>query len=216
MTEPRYDDLRHTMVASQLRTTGVSDSRLIAAMADVPRERFVPEAQRALAYADAMVPLGNGRALNAPMATGLLINESDIQPGDKVLIIGAGTGYAAAIVARLAADVTALEEDAGMNAAAREALAGTPVKLVEGKLADGYAAGAPYDVILADGAIEAVPDALIAQLADGGRLAAAIVENGVTRLAIGHKAGTGFAMVAFVDADAAILPGFEQKRSFVF
>jgi protein-L-isoaspartate(D-aspartate) O-methyltransferase len=145
-----------------------------------------------------------------------LLNEARPLPGERALVIGAATGYAAAVLARLIGPLVALEEDPGLAAVAKAALAGTPVRLVEGPLARGFAKGGPYDLILIDGAVEFVPQALIGQLAEGGRLAAALIEQGVTRLCLGRKAGDGFGLVAFADAAAAILPGFEKPSSFTF
>src|SRR5688572_18056031 len=111
MTEQNFEAMRRAMVASQLRTTGVNDPRVVAAMATVPRERFIPADRCALAYADALVPLGNGRNLNPPMAVGLMLTEARLTGSEKALVIGTGTGYSAAVLARLTATVTALEED---------------------------------------------------------------------------------------------------------
>jgi protein-L-isoaspartate(D-aspartate) O-methyltransferase len=208
--------MRRAMIASQLRTTGTNDPRVLAAMGEVARERFVPEHRRPLAYADALVPLKPGRDLNSPMALGRLLTEAAPQPEDHVLVVGAATGYAAAVLDRLAGQIVAVEEDDELAEAARANLSGTSVTLIEGPAAAGHAALAPYDLILIDGAVETVPDALVAQLRDGGRLAAAILERGVTRLALGRKAGDGFAMAAFADAAAAILPGFAKPRAFTF
>jgi protein-L-isoaspartate(D-aspartate) O-methyltransferase len=216
MSEHVFEHMRRAMVASQLRTTGVNDPRVLAAMSAVPRERFVPVDRIAGAYADALVALGGGRQLNTPMALGRLLTEVAPEESEKALLIGAATGYAAAVLARLVGSVTAVEEDAALAATAREALAGSGVTLIEGPLAKGHKSGAPYDFILIDGAVETIPDALIDQLADGGRLASALLENGVTRLAIGRRAGTGFGMVAVSDAAAAILPGFARPRTFTF
>lgn len=216
MSEHDFEQMRRAMVASQLRTTGVSNARVVAAMGEVPRERFVPADKIATAYADALVPLGGGRQLNSPMALGRLLSEADPRPEDRALVIGAATGYAAAVLAKLVASVVAVEEDPALAGFAVKALSGTAVKLVEGPLVSGHKKGAPYDLILVDGAIETVPDALIAQLADGGRLAAAILENGVARLSIGRKAGAGFGMIAVSDAASAVLPGFEKPRVFSF
>ncbi len=216
MTEHNFEHMRRAMVASQLRTTGVNDPRVLAAMGAVPRERFVPEVRVAVAYADALVPLAGGRALNSPMALGRLLSEAHPAEGDHVLLIGAATGYAAAVLARLAGSVTAIEEDAALAETAKAALAGTQVKLVEAPLAGGYPAGAPYDLILIDGAVEHLPQALIDQLKDGGRVATGLLDNGVTRLATGRKAGTGFGLVPFADAAAAVLPGFRRPQGFKF
>jgi protein-L-isoaspartate(D-aspartate) O-methyltransferase len=216
MTEHNFDQMRRAMIASQLRTTGTNDPRVLAAMGEVPRERFVPEQRVSVSYADALVPLKPGRQLNSPMALGRLLTEASPREEDRVLVVGAATGYAAAVMARLSGSVVALEEDPELAGAAREALAGTGVELVEGALVEGHPAGAPYDLILIDGAVEFVPDALVRQLADGGRMAAALLEQGVTRLALGRRAGEGFGIAAFADAAAAILPGFVKPRAFTF
>jgi protein-L-isoaspartate(D-aspartate) O-methyltransferase len=216
MTEQNFDHMRRAMVASQLRTTGVNDPRVVAAMGAVPRERFVPRERAPTAYADALVPLGGGRELNTPMALGKLLTEAAPVEGERAMVIGAATGYSAAVLARLVGSVVAVEEDPALAAAAREALAGTGVEVVEGPLEQGHERGAPYDLILIDGAVEFVPDALIAQLAERGRLAGAILDQGVTRLALGRRAGEGFAMAPFADVAAAILPGFAKPRTFTF
>ncbi len=209
--------MRRAMVASQLRTTGVNDARVIAAMAEVPRERFVPPSSRALAYADALVPLGDGRAMNPPVALGRLLTEAHPQSFDRALLIGAGTGYGAAVLARLVRSLVAVEEDEALAAMAQDALADLRnVTVVAGPLHGGHTAAAPYDLILIDGAVELVPDGLVEQLADGGRLATGLVDGSVTRLAIGRRAGHGFGLVAFADSAAAALPGFAKPREFTF
>lgn len=216
MTEHNFDHMRRAMIANLLRTTGTNDPRVLAAFGEVARERFVPGRRVALAYADASVPLKPGRDLNNPMALGRLLTEASPQEGERALVVGAATGYAAAILSRLVGAVIALEEDAELAAFARDALAGDAVTVVEGPLAEGHAKGAPYDLILIDGAVEFVPDALVAQLVDGGRIAAAILDQGVSRLSIGVKAGEGFGTVAFTDAAAAVLPGFVRPKRFTF
>lgn len=216
MTEQNFEQMRRAMVASQLRTTGTNDPRVLAAMGEVPRERFVPAERVSLAYADALVPLKPGRDFNSPMALGRLLTEAAPRAGERALAVGVATGYAAAVLSRLVGPCTAVEEDEALAAAARDNLAGFEVKLVEGALVEGCRADGPYDLILIDGAVEHVPDALIAQLAEGGRLATGLDENGVTRLAIGRRAGEGFGMTAFADAAAAILPGFAKPRAFKF
>lgn len=216
MTEQNFEPMRRAMVASQLRTTGVSDPGVIAAMGSVPRERFVPADRAALAYAEAPLALANGRQLGTPMVLGRMLTEARPEPGDKALVIGAATGYSAAVLARLVASVVAVEEDTDLLGAARVALADAGVQLVEAPLAEGHAAGAPYDIILIDGAVEFVPDALVAQLADGGRLVAAILDQGVSRIAVGRRGGGSFAMTAVADVASATLPGFQKPRSFSF
>src|SRR5262245_35542397 len=111
MTEQNFEQMRRAMVASQLRTTGVNDPRVIAAMGDVPRERFVRAERGALAYADALVPLGNGRELSPPMAVGRMITEAQLRGHERALVVGAATGYSAAVLAQLVGSVVALEED---------------------------------------------------------------------------------------------------------
>ncbi|MFL6858944.1 MAG: protein-L-isoaspartate O-methyltransferase family protein [Allosphingosinicella sp.] len=216
MTEHAFDQMRRAMIASQLRTTGTNDPAVLAAMGEVARERFVPRARIAMAYADALVPLTPGRQLNNPMALGRLLTEAAPEKAAKALVVAAATGYAAAVMAKLTASVVAVVEDAELAAKAREALAGTGVELIEGPADQGYAPVAPYDLILIDGAVEFVPQALIDQLADGGKLATGLVETGVTRLALGRKAGQGFGLAAFADAAAAILPGFVRPKTFTF
>nr|WP_167954268.1 protein-L-isoaspartate O-methyltransferase [Sphingomonas jejuensis] len=209
--------MRRAMVESQLRTSGVNDPRVIAAMATTPREWFVPPVRATLAYTDRPVPLGGARFLNPPLIVGRLLTEAQVRPGERVLVIGAATGYAAALLAEIGASVTAVESDPALVEQARAALAGRSVEIVEGGLTDGHAGGAPYDLILIDGAVEFVPDALVEQLAAGGRIACARIDNGVTRMAIGRKgAGGGFALASFADAEAVVLPGFERERGFVF
>lgn len=217
MSTTDFHAMRQAMVASQLRTSAVSDPRVIAAMAAVAREAFVPAERAALAYVDRAIPLGQARALNAPLATGLLLNALDLRHGESVLIVGAATGYAAALAAELGAEVTALEEDGALLAHARRVLADAArVTLVQGPLAAGWAGRAPYAAILVDGAIESVPAALAAQLAEGGRMAAALAERGVTRIAAGRKSGGALALTDFADAAAVPLPGFATPRGFVF
>ncbi len=216
MTDHNYEQMRRAMVASQLRTTGVNDPRVVAAMGAVPRERFVPQDRATTAYADAPIPLANGRLLNAPMVLGRMLAEARLDGSERVLVIGAATGYASAVVALLAKSVVALEEDTDLAATAREALAGSDVEVVEGPLSEGSASGAPYDFVLIDGAVESVPQAILDQVADGGQLAAALLDNGVPRISVGRVVGGAFGAIAYSDAVAAVLPGFAKPREFSF
>ena len=217
MTDQTFMAMRRAMVESQLRTNDVNDPVLLDAILAVPREAFLPEARRASAYIDRAVPLGKDRAINPPLATARLIVAAEIQPGDHVLLVGAATGYAAAVLARLGCSVVALEEDADLVALARTALSGqAAVTLITGDLAKGHAAGAPYDVILVDGAIEAMPDALIDQLKVGGRAVFASAERSITRLCAGVRSAGGFGARAFADSEAVALPGFAPPRGFTF
>lgn len=212
MTDQAFDLMRRAMVTGQLRTTAVNDPRVIAAMSDVPREQFVPRERQPLAYLDVSVPIGGGRALPSPMVTGRLLTQARVRPTDRVLVVGAATGYSAAVAAQLAASVIALDT---ADAPAGPALPAT-VSRVHGALAEGWAEGAPYDVILVDGAVEQVPPALIAQLADGGRLATGLVIDRVTKLAIGVRSGDSFGLPAFAEAEMPVLPGFAKPAGFHF
>lgn len=216
MTEHAFEPMRRAMVASQLRTTGVNDPRVIAAMGEVERERFVPAERGAIAYADAMVPLGHGRQLNPPMALGRMLTEARLRGDERALVIGAASGYSAAVLSRLVASVTALEEVPELAAAARDALGETGAELVEGPLTGGYPAGAPYDFVLIDGAVGEIPQAIVDQVADGGEVALALIDRGVTRLGIGRVVAGTFGVTTYADAAAAVLPGFEEPRTFSF
>ena len=216
MTEHNYEHMRRAMVASTLRTTGVNDPRVLAAIGAVPRERLVPEGRASAAYADILVPLVDGRELNSPMSLGRMLNEVGPQEGEHALVIGAATGYAAAVLERMVGSVVALEENKTLIEAARGALSGSKVKLVEGPLTQGYRHDAPYDLILIDGAVEFVPQAIIDQLVDGGRLAAALLDQGVTRIAVGRRAGDGFGIAPMADSASAILPDFLKPKTFSF
>lgn len=214
MTEQNFEQMRRAMVASQLRTTGVSDPRIVSAMGEVPRERFVPADKALIAYADMALPIGHGRALNPPMVTGLLLTEARVTPGEHVLVVGAAMGYTAAVLERLGASVVALEEETDFIAAGKAILPG--ISWVKGALAAGSKKGAPYALILLDGAVEQIPQALIDQLADGGRLVGALAEDGVSRLVSGVRAGGGFGTRSFADADTGRLPGFSRPATFSF
>ena len=194
MTPDSFDIMRNAMVISQLRPNAVTDPRVIEAMASVPREDFVPAEQRATAYADFTIPTGDGRGMNPPTVTGRLLNEARIEARDHVLIVGAASGYVAAVVAKIANKVSSVDARA---------------------VSDGTLTG-QYDVIFIDGAVEHVPDALVEQLAPGGRLVTGVVESGVTRLAVGRRGGAGFGLSAFADADVVVLPEFARPRAFVF
>jgi protein-L-isoaspartate(D-aspartate) O-methyltransferase len=217
MIGPDLLAMRTAMVASQLRPNAVDDMRVVAAMARVPRERFLPEAARAVAYRDTTIPLGRGRSANMPMVVGRLLTDADLTPGDRVLLIGAAGGYTAAVLGELVSLVVAVEQDAALVALARDALDGLAnIELVEGPLADGYPAGAPYDVLIVDGAAEHLPDALVDQVRPGGRIVAGVIDRGVTRLAAGRRGATGYGLLPFADAECVLLPGFERPRGFRF
>jgi len=213
----RFETMRHAMVASQLRTNAVNDTRVVEAMARLPREDFLPEEHRAIAYRDTLLPLAGGRRHNLPLATGRLLTVADIRPTDKVLLIGAAGGYSAALLAGLANAVVAVEEESSLAALARTALAAyANVELVEGPLAAGHASEGPYDLVVVDGAVEELPAALLDQLKPEGRVVTGVVDRGVTRLASGRRTEGGFGLSDFADIECAILPGFERLRTFQF
>lgn len=212
-----FEAMRHAMVQSQLRTNAVNDPRVVTAMAKVAREAFVPEAARRLAYRDTAVAIGNGRYLNVPIATGKLLTEAYLEPTDRVLLIGAAGGYTAAVLSGLVRAVVAVESDTDLAAHARAALAGYGnVELVEGALDQGHAAGAPYDVLIVDGCVEALSESLVGQVAAGGRVVTGLLERGVSRLASGRTIKGGFGLRAFADVDCVALPGFSVPRGFAF
>lgn len=211
---------RRFMVDGQIRTNKVTDEALLAALAALPRERFAPAAQRARAYVDDDLPLGNGRFMMEPMVVARLIQALQPVAAAKVLLVGANTGYAAAVLARLGAQVIALESDGSLAENGRAALAGLDfpgsVEFVVGSLVAGHAARSPYHAILVEGAVEAVPDALTEQLADQGRLATVAIEGGVGRAVLMTRTGGTVARRVLFDANVHLLPGFSLPRGFAF
>jgi protein-L-isoaspartate(D-aspartate) O-methyltransferase len=216
---PDYLAQRLNMVESQVRVNDVTDIRVQQAMCDVPRERFVPTARKATAYADAPLEVVQGRFLMEPRAFAKLLQLAEIQPTDNVLDVGCATGYSSAVLARIAARVTGLEQDADLVRVASEALpavGATNVVVVQGGLAEGHKAKAPYDVIYVNGAIETRPDALLGQLAEGGRLVAVVKSGASGHATVFLKEKGQIGSRAAFDADAPVLPGFREKVGFVF
>lgn len=209
---PDFLAARRAMVENQLRPQGVSDSRVVDAMTKLPRERFVAEDAVPLAYSDRAVAIGAGRYMPSPEVLGLLLTQMMPEPGQSALVVGAGTGYAAAVLAEIGLNVIALEQNPELAARAREA----GLNVIEGPLTAGHKRGAPYDHILLDGAVEHLPDALVQQLADGGRLGAGLLVRGITRLVVGRKAGGAFGYLSIGDAGVPALPGFAAPRGFTF
>ena len=210
---------RRMMVDGQVRTADVHNPGLIAAMLEVPRERFVPPALAELAYADCDLQIAKGRALLKPMVFAKLVQAAMLGGDEHVLDVGCGTGYGAAVLGRLAASVVALEEDAEFARQAKEAVAADAavnIAIVNGPLTAGWPAAAPYDFILLEGATEMTPEALGRQLKPAGRLAC-ILGRGpagkamIFRLAEGRLVGR-----PVFDAAASLLPGFAAPPAFVF
>ncbi len=213
-----FASMRRVMVESQLRPSDVNDPVVISAMAVTPREDFVPESRRQTAYTDRAVPLGaGGRVLNPPLSTGLMLDRAQLRHDDHVLIIGSATGYLAALLAPLVRSVVALEEDASFAGDAASQLSSfgniTPAS---GDLTKGHSRKGPYSLIIIDGAVEQLPDTIIKQLDENGRLLTGMVENGVTRIAMGHKRNGTFGLTPFADSDIMALSQFVAPKSYKF
>jgi protein-L-isoaspartate(D-aspartate) O-methyltransferase len=251
-TQDSRAEARRNMVDGQLRPNRVTDPRILDAMGELPRERFLPAGLAARAYADEDVRLADGRGLIQPMMIARMLQLLSIRDGDRVLVVGAGTGYAAAAAARCGARVVALEEDAGLLAIARRrhgrrradpapgaAPAAPPgpapraarwravqglvepqaLRLVQGSLASGHAAAAPYDAILIEGEVPAVPEVIAGQLAEGGRLVAVLsgAQRGVSaRAVLGRRVAGSFSLADAFDCATLPLPAFQPKPGFVF
>jgi protein-L-isoaspartate(D-aspartate) O-methyltransferase len=208
---------RRHMVDGQVRTTDVTDLRVISAMLEVPREAFMPPAVTALAYLDLDVPVGASRRLLRPMVLAKLIQAAELETTDRVLDAGCATGYGAAVLARIAAQVVALEQEASLAKAADAALSSQPnVDVVSGQLAAGWAQGAPYDVVVLEGATEVVPHALCQQLKDGGRLVCILGSGPGSKAMLYLRSGGEVGGRAVFDATAALLPGFAKTPVFAF
>lgn len=220
-----FDRAREMMVEGQVRVADVTDRRLISAMRDIPREAFVPGKRKVLAYMDEDLPVRDAEAgavaryLMAPAPFAKLVQLGGVGEADVALVIGCATGYSAAVLARLAGSVVALESDSALAASASETLAKLGidnVAVVTGPLEQGCPDEAPFDVILVDGAIEAVPDALLAQLKDGGRLVAVIGTGLAAAATLFEKDGGEVGSRSAFNASVMPLPGFERPRAFVF
>ncbi len=220
-----FERQRLTMVESQLRPCQVTDRRLLAAMGAVPRERFVPSAKQLLAYMDEDVevwPSVDGapaRFLLAPIVLARLIQSAGVGPDDRVLDVGCATGYSTAVLAGLARSVIGLESEPELAAAAEAALRGLAIanaRIVTGPLTQGDAAAGPYDVILLNGSVPQVPESLLAQLKDEGRLAVVIANGTQGKGYLFVSTGGEASGVPHFDAGAKPLPGFAPAPSFTF
>jgi protein-L-isoaspartate(D-aspartate) O-methyltransferase len=216
---------RKNMVESQVRPSDVTDRRVIRAMLEVPREIFVPEAQRQIAYMDedvALSPPVHGqasRALIAPRVLARLIQALELGDGDVVLDIGCGTGYASAVLSKIAAKVVALEADHSLADQARKAFATLAIEnvtVITGALSAGYPKASPYDAILVEGTVPDVPPSVLDQLKDAGRLVTVVAETAFGRAMQWRRLGGTFDARTLFDAGAPPLPGFERKKEFVF
>ncbi len=206
------------MVDGQIRIADVTDPDLIAALRSVPREGFVPAEVRTLAYMGEAIEVAPDRRLLDPRVFAKLVAAAAIRPGDAVLDVGGATGYSAAVLARIAGSVIALEEPL-LAPVAREHLASAGVHGVEvaaGPLAEGWAKGAPYDVIFLNGSVPGQPDALLAQLAVGGRLVGIVTDSGIGKAHIFIKTSAGVSGRVAFDASVDALPGFVRTPQFAF
>ncbi len=210
---------RRKMVASQIRTSEVTDPIVVEAMGAVPRELFLPLANRPFAYVDEDIALGKGRYLMEAAVLAKLLQLADLQTTDSALVVGAGYGYSAAVLARLVRSVTALESDAAFADQAAKVLAEVApgqVNVVKGDLKPGWPANSPYDVILVDGAVSSLPVQYKPQLADGGRLVCIVRDGPVGRATLVERSGDSYGSREEFDAMTPILPGFEKQPKFVF
>ncbi len=209
-----FQTRRITMVDTQVRPQDVTKFPIIAAMLAVPREDFVPQAAREAAYVGGNIALAPRRVVLEARSLAKLLDALDVLPGEKVLCLGAGYGYSAAVLAEMGAVVVAVEEDAVMAAAAVQSLTGQ-AKVINAALTTGAASEGPYDVILLDGGVESLPAAIEAQLKEGGRLGAIFMEGALGVARVGQKLGGKVTWRFSFNATAPVLPGFEAARDFV-
>jgi protein-L-isoaspartate(D-aspartate) O-methyltransferase len=210
---------RRHMVDGQVRTADVTDLRILAAMLEIPRENFVPSSAAGLAYLDLDLAVGEAgvRRLLKPMVLAKLIHAANVTSSDRVLDVGCSTGYAAAILSRIAGQVIALEQDSGLAQTARAALASqSSVNVVSGPLIAGWPQGAPYDVILLEGATEIAPHTFLGQLKDGARLVCVLGSGPAAKAMLYCRSGEELGGRPIFDASAAVLPGFARAPVFAF
>lgn len=205
------------MVDTQVRPNDVTKYNVIAAMLEIPREEFVPDSRRDVAYVGENIEIARGRVVLEPRTIAKMIDALDLQPTELVLNLAAGYGYTAAVLGRLAQAVVAVEEDAEMAAEATRRLAGIGadnVAVVQGPLAAGHKAEAPYDAILIEGAIEELPESLAEQLAEGGRIITLFLDATVGVVRSGVKLDGVITWRYAFNAGAPVLPGFRRVREF--
>ncbi len=209
---------RVTMVDTQVRPSDVTKFPIIAAMLAVPREVYVPRDKREAAYVGENVDIGAGRVMLEPRTLAKLLDALDILPSETVLDLGCGLGYSTAIIARLADAVVAVEEDDDLATQAQRSLSAEGVDnaaVVVAPLSAGDAKHGPYDVIMVQGGVEVVPDALLAQLKEGGRIGAVFMEGALGVARVGHKTNGGVTWRFAFNATAPVLHGFRAQRAFV-
>lgn len=208
---------RTTMVDTQVRPNDVTKFPVIEAMLAIPREDFVPASRRAVAYSGENLPLGDSRVMLEARTLAKMVDALDIEPGDLVLDLACGFGYSAAVIARMAEAVVAIEDDEEMANEAQTRLADAGiynVAVLAGDLTAGNAKQGPYDAILIEGAVEEVPAAIIDQLKDGGRIAALFMEGSLGVVRIGHRLNGRVNWRYAFNAHAPLLAGFKRQRGF--
>ncbi|APX89338.1 protein-L-isoaspartate O-methyltransferase [Brevirhabdus pacifica] len=213
-----YTARRTMMVDTQVRPSDVTKFPIIDAMLSVPREVFVPDAQREVAYMGGNLELGGDRVMLEPRTMGKMLDALDIQPHEVVLDLGCGYGYSTAILARLAESVVAVESDPQMAADAQRTLSETGVDnaaVIEGAPAEGAARHGPYDVIMVQGAVEDVPAPLLDQLREGGRIGCIFMEGAVGTARVGYRLDGRISWRAVFNATAPVMNGFEKQHDFV-
>jgi protein-L-isoaspartate(D-aspartate) O-methyltransferase len=215
-----FADARNRMVDGQIRPNRVTDPRILAAMREIPREMFLPPALRPVAYVDDDIQLGGGRVLMEPLVIARLVQLLAPIEGDRALVVAAGVGYGSALLAACGARVIALEEDPALLGLAQAALdtVAPSVRLVSGPLAAGWPSGAPYDLILLEGAVPRIPPVLGQQLrADGGRLATVRAEPGtIGQVVLAEPTPAGLSAQPMFDCATPLIPSLVPKPGFVF
>ena len=213
-----YATARRNMIETQIKTSAVTDPLVIEALTAVPREPFIPAARRAFAYVDEDMPVGKGRHAMEPMVLARLLQLANVEVEDRALVVAAGTGYSAAVLAKMVSSVVAVESDSGLASQAREACAsvGAKVNVVTGDPAAGCPEHGPYDVIVIDGAVAGIPAALEACLRDGGRLVAIVKRGGVGRATAVTRVGDASSRHEGFDAMTPVLPEFAGEPKFTF
>ena len=194
MESVSFEEMRRSMVDSQLRTSGVTDAWVLTAMGNIPREDFVPITHRSTAYMDRSIALDDGSVLNPAVSTALLLQAADVRADDHVLLVGKEDGYVAAILRTRVKALVCASADTVSSAQS----------------------AAPFALIIIDGAAEELPSALVNLAADGARLVTGIIEGAVTRLAKGYVHKGKIALKSFEDSEIAPLPAFARKPEFVF
>ena len=212
-----FSDRRRMMVDTQIRPADVTKYPIIEALLAIPRENFVPDSQSEVAYADQSVPLSDGRVVPEPRTLAKMLDALDVRQDELVLDVACGLGYSTAVVARLAQMVIGVEEDESLAAEAQETLSNSSADnaiVHQGALAEGAAEHGPYDVILIEGGVEEVSDALLAQLKDGGRIAALFMSGALGEVKIGYKSAGRVSWRFEFNAGAPVLPGFAKPEVF--